>query len=599
LKKAALAALAIVVVAAVVQVWRGRTTEQPPETRQPDTSTERPPESRVPPFSPAFVQQMRGLLREAGVEIFSDESIFERGDAEPKAFAVSEFQLRNMAVEASGDTNGGVYGFELDAIAPLPEGAPPLSFFIAAWVSRGATPAAKSAAALMGDRDWSAARGIVYPTVVLAAFVGDAVRATSEETRTARARLKRFYNYLGNVFVPGAEVFAQTTGGNACTVISSFFQNVMTTVFDALKIKTQSGGVVGFFADLWNGAVQLAKTVIGGLLTILTDAVVDKLQGAVALVSVVATISSVVRPWSLRVQPDPNSIRYAVGKEPAPTGTVTARIDNNGFPGWPAGLEKCASDFGVKLPTADAEVGVPVSWNAPSALTQQHIEGTYRDLKLPASKEPRLEYVVKGRETAEDAKFGKETTAEYRIEVSFERAAVTKLKELLVTLITNTIPGFAGSVVKPVVAYLTASALAAILEATDARGAGILAIRYHSVVRCPLFTLAQANQTLHQQFSVVAPLDDGCAAGTPGGGSVAYSYIDLTCKQLAATLVTVGITPLPLGPGAFYRKLSDRHVVTFPSVKRPSHCIQLHLSPAIGTDVKDVIKLAQMMRPDS
>jgi hypothetical protein len=59
-----------------------------------------------------------------------------------------------MAVEIGGDAGGGSYGAQLDEIAEMPAGAPPISYFVAAWLVRASTPAARAAADLMGPRNY-------------------------------------------------------------------------------------------------------------------------------------------------------------------------------------------------------------------------------------------------------------------------------------------------------------------------------------------------------------------------------------------------------------------------------------------------------------
>ena len=97
---------------------------------------------------------------------------------------------------------------------------------------------------------------------MLAAFVGEAVRAAAAEQPTAKpaAMFERFRFRGATVLTAG--LLAQNAASNPCTVISNFISGMLAVVFDRLEIQTDVGGVLGFFVDLYNGAVELAKQVI-------------------------------------------------------------------------------------------------------------------------------------------------------------------------------------------------------------------------------------------------------------------------------------------------------------------------------------------------
>ena len=243
LKVIAAGLVAVVAIAAVAIVMRGR------DDGSQGSGPVVPPQitvKTVEALSPAFVDRLTGLLENAGVKVLPDKTVFDDGDtANVDGFAVSQFQVRNMAVEIAGNAGGGFYGSQLDDLSPLPKEVPPLSYFIAAWLALGSTPAAKASAELMGERNWRRAPDIVFPTVVLAAFVGDAVRFGNEGGRVAQLDSRRF----GNIAVMSAGVpgfvshFGPAEG--PCGTINNFVDSMLSKVFDALKIKGTTG-VTGF-----------------------------------------------------------------------------------------------------------------------------------------------------------------------------------------------------------------------------------------------------------------------------------------------------------------------------------------------------------------
>jgi hypothetical protein len=599
LKKAALALVAVAAVAAAVMVWqRSRAPERTPDAPQTAGLRTQPPSAaRIPPFSPAFVQQLGGLLRDAGVDVLSDATMFEQGDASAvTGFAVSEFQVRNMAVEIAGDTGGGFFGAHLDDLAPMPNGAPPISFFIAAWIVRASTPAAKAAADLMGPRNFSRAPQIVFPTVVLAAFVGEAVRAAADAPAIQPALWERFQRESRTANVVAAGLFLQGSDAGPCAVINKFIDGMLSTIFDTLKIRNNYTGVIGFFVDLYNGAVELAKRVVTGLVEILTAPIANALRAAIGIVGVASYVASLLKPWSVAVQADPSLTRYAVDSEAAPTGVFTARINDNGFGGWPDSLRTCARLFGIELPSTDADVGSPVTWQV-SGSAQSAVKGGTRDATLPANKVARLEYSIIGRETIADARQGKTIDDTLTVQSGFQRRAFTKLQELLKGMVLNAVPGVVAPIANPLLSPITDSVLGKIARLLNANGSTTLVVRHHSLVRCLLFTIPEASQILRQNFTTVTDLGAlGCAVGIPGGASVGYKYDRLPCTVLHAATAPTGVNPLQLGAGSFYTRSGNTHVVAFPPNGNPNLCVQITAS-ADAIAARDVVRLAGIMKP--
>ena len=601
--RVAAALIGIVAVAGIgLGVGCRRTSTQDPgggSTPQPNT----PPvaSARIPPFSPALVGQLTALLGDAGVQVVLDATVFIQGDASAvTGFAVSEFQVRNMAVEIGGDAGGGFYGAQLDEIAEMPPGAPPISYFVAAWLVRASSPAAKSAAGLMGPRDYRRAPEIVFPSVVLAAFVGDALRAASAGSVSPQASvLERFHRYGHVVPTQPAGFYAQASTATPCSIISNFISGMLAVVFDRLKIQTDVGGVLGFFVDLYNAAVELAKQVVKGLIEVLGAPVLQALKVAIGLVGVASYASSLLRPWAVRVAADPNPNRFAIDKEPQPTGMITARIDDKGFPGWPKAVVDCAKLVNVELPSPDADVGSPVRWR-PLGGARSVLEGTQRDDTLPADKVARLSYIVTGRETKQDVAQGKEIDDIVTVQAGIERSAITGLRNQLQAMFLGMVPGALTGVMNPLLSPITDKVLTRLAQYVDANGSTILRVRHHTLIRCLLFTKEEASSTLRQNFTIIAAVGTaGCSAGVPGGPSVGYQYDRLPCRLLKRSVALTGVNDLPLGPNAFYTRAKDTHVVAFPPLSAPNFCVQIVSGPVSAIAARDVVRLAGLMRPRS
>jgi hypothetical protein len=436
--------------------------------------------------------------------------------------------------------------------------------------------------------------------VVLAAFVGDAIRAASSESVQPQASiLERFHRYGTVVPIRAAGFYAQDSAATPCSIISNFISGMLAVVFDRLKIQTDVGGVLGFFVDLYNAAVELAKQVVKGLIEVLGAPVLQALKVAIGLVGVASYASSLLRPWAVRVEADPNPNRFAIDKEPAPTGVFTARIDDKGFPGWPKAVVDCARLVNLELPSPDADVGSPVRWR-PLGGARSVLEGESRDDKLPASKVARLSYVVTGRETKQDAVQGRELDDIVTVQVGIERSAITKLRDHLKAMFLGLVPGALAPVVNPLLSPITDKTLDKIASFVDANGSAILRVRHHTLVRCLLFTREEASSILRQNFTIIAAIGTaGCSAGVPGGASVGYQYDRLTCRILKRSVALTGVTDLPLGPNAFYLRDKDTHVVAFPPLSAPNFCVQITSGPTSAIAARDVVRLAGLMRPRS
>lgn len=132
---------------------------------------------RAPPFTAANVSVVVDLLERSGVGVYPDDAA---DGVEP--VRLTGWQVSNLAVEAAN--GGGVAGHLLGELAPLPDGAPPISYLLAAWVLNYPSPAAGFARALMGEQDWHHAEQVVFPKLLLTLFVADREHRRLAASRT-------------------------------------------------------------------------------------------------------------------------------------------------------------------------------------------------------------------------------------------------------------------------------------------------------------------------------------------------------------------------------------------------------------------------------
>jgi hypothetical protein len=211
-------------------------------------------------------------------------------------------------MQAEVDSAGGVPGADLDELAPMPEGAPPFSYLVAAWLMEGTTDRATAARRWMpADIDWSRAPTIWYPRAALLLFVADAMEASladfgaltdASETPAARGGgLVRGADYAGGVTVAGA--VSAVLPEAPCTLVTDFFAQTINRIFGAVQLPPDflgSGGILGsisgFLANLFNSAVALAKAAVVKVIDTLTGPALRAIASAVAVVGITSHVSS-------------------------------------------------------------------------------------------------------------------------------------------------------------------------------------------------------------------------------------------------------------------------------------------------------------------
>jgi hypothetical protein len=551
---------------------------------------------------PTFALVLR-LLESATVEVIPDRAAFAGESARPIAgYAVSEFQARSMAAEIAGDARGGVLGADLDDIAPLPAGSPPVSYLVAAWLALGSTPAARASAELVGPQDWKRAPFLVYPSVVLAAFVGDAIRHAEPDTSASTSLFidNRFERppparFLG--FGLATPAYAAEVGG-PCSAINAFVDQVLANVFNKIKIQGGSG-VGGFFAGLFNKAVDLVGVAVKGIVKTITAPIAEGMRVAIGIVGVVSYAGSLLKPWSLVVTADPKLIDWSIDGQPPHTGGITARPSGVWLPSWPPELVACAQLVGLNLPATNADVGSPVQWiGAGPGLSM--IQRTYRDETLPADGVAKYAYEIVKSETRQEAEQGRAVDATLTIEVHLQRKLVKEMQKFLENLFLGSIPALAAPVLKPIIAPTISSVLGKLAKLLRVNGSTQITIRRHMLSKCPLFTLAEAEETLGLDFDTLALIPPtGCAVGTSSGPKLGYYYSDASCQLARSSVALVGVTDLDLGPFSFYLHSGDSHVLGFPSKRFPNKCVLISASPLGGFRGGRIKMLAEKMRPRS
>lgn len=277
--------------------------------------------------------------------------------------AYTPWQVSTMQLGVDGGQ--GLTGSELDAALPVPEGAPPLSYFIGAWIARGGTPASSLARDVVGEQDWTRSPDVVFPDAVLALFVHDAFGGSSESSADAISLETRSPRHGRQALV--------ADGAPTCLAIQGFFERTMSSLFEAIKLspdflgKTGPAGAIGsFLSGLFNLAVDFARGVIGGLVSAITQPIVRVLSFAVTALAIIAELGSFIKGWRATLAPNRNQ-PYVTGTEPdvGDSGRFRLHVESLAAK-WPKELTGCAESLGVAFPKG-VEPGTKVAWTVPAS----------------------------------------------------------------------------------------------------------------------------------------------------------------------------------------------------------------------------------------
>lgn len=381
------------------------------------------------PFDEGNLGAAVEALARAGVEVWDDELTSALRDVVEPASPVRfiRFQVRNMALEVA--RGGGILGMDLDALAGHAGGKrPSVSAAVAGYVVSGSTFGADLSRELLEGSDMSSSRLATFPLLVLALFLSDNSRHRASASPTASA-------FGGEVTgIPGAELVAALRQGGGCGPAGGFLGGVI-------------GGIFGLFVK---------GTLVGR---------------ALAALSVLVTVGSMLRVWTVTVTAEPGSSHYQVGDAPPIDGAFTATVDPGGTYSWPPIVSDCAALLGIDLPEPADAPGSPIAWNLVSGFPQHSETPGPLDSVVDEDDTAVLPFRVSG-ESSTAHEGGEEQSGTAVVEATVARQDRRQLGELIAGLLgpLGRIPGAAG---------LLRSALYELTEATDPSGTGVLEVTFH------------------------------------------------------------------------------------------------------------------------
>ncbi len=275
-------------------------------------------------------------------------------------YAVTAVQAANMTREAVA--GGGITGTDLDAAVPT-HGAPPMAYVIGGWVLAANDAASAAAARLLGPVDWTHAADVVFPTEVLALFVGDVVQHMTTTTSAARSGAG------ATVAAPAQLDVARPGRGTgpdrAVQHHRELLQHHLEHGVQRVEARPERGLGLGERQARRRGPGRDRRGVRGlvrlrrgtgpstspgprreTVLTQLTQPVLDILRLAIGAVATITTVVSYLKPWKAPITADPAANQFGITGGPARTGSATVAIDKQAeIANWPPQLVDCADDL--------------------------------------------------------------------------------------------------------------------------------------------------------------------------------------------------------------------------------------------------------------
>lgn len=389
------------------------------------------------------------------------------------------WQVHNLAMEIRN--RGGRDGAAYDAAIPVPEGTPPPSLLLMGYVASTQTPGGHFARAIMGEQDWTRAASIRFPAIIGTLLAADVARETSPAA-------------LHTLAVPLA-----ARQGGVCSSLQVWVEATIAAIFDALKLDEPDNAIGQVITGIWNWIVDIGETVVGGLVTELTDSVLSVVRAVAGLLGTASQIVSLLQPWTISVEPTPAVTAFAID-DATVSGTIHVRVNTGIVTEWPPDIADCASVAGLALPSLTAGAS-PVTWQ----YTETPIDLvaiTAEPAMLDDTGDVILSYDT-NHESAEDAK-GTPHDGLFAISPTVERDDLRELGTTVLSTMLSGLPGIVRDIVIPILGPLANDIVASLVGLVTVTGYGLVTVIYHTPADVtPTTEVAEEGSCLEGTWRIV------------------------------------------------------------------------------------------------
>ena len=369
------------------------------------------------------------------------------------------WQAHNLAIEIRN--RGGRDGAMWDVTIPVPEGNPPPSLILAGYVATATTPGGDLARAIMGEQDWTQIATIHFPAVIGALLVADIARERSPLT-------------VRQLAVPlGARQ-------GVCSSLQGWVEQTIAAIFDALKLEEPDDTVGQVITGIWNWIVDVGETVVGGLVTELTEGMLSIVRAVAGLVGTASQIVSLLQPWTISIEPMPEVIPFAID-DATVSGIVHAHVTTGLVTEWPADIADCAAVAGLALPDLTAGAA-PITWQ----FTESPIDLvaiTTEPSALDDAGDATLTYDT-NHESAEDAK-GTPHEGLFAMCATVERDDLRTLGDTVLVTVLSGLPAIVRDIVVPILGPVANDIVASLVGMVSVMGYGLVTVIYHTRQETP------------------------------------------------------------------------------------------------------------------
>jgi hypothetical protein len=316
-------------------------------------------ESSLPTLKALTRDQIIQLLAASGVAVVDDVE----GSApvvpvtEPRSpLELTVWQVDHLSLDLK--SGGNIAGYQLDELgfaSGMPADAPPFSYLVAGWITTYGSEGSKRVLDVMGAQDWVHPDRVIFPHLVLLVFLSDLARdAAAAEAEIARPGL-----LAGPGGPPRATPIVVDAARVAQCPLTSWVDNIVSGIFNAIKISTDGAGIKGVLAGIWNAAVDLAKKALIALAEVLTAPVRAAIKATVGIVGAMSLMASLLAGFEISATQE-GATHWAHPEQSDQVGKFTIKVSSP-LGDWPGYLLACARDLGFTLPDVNPG-GKNISW---------------------------------------------------------------------------------------------------------------------------------------------------------------------------------------------------------------------------------------------